>query len=275
MAAASGERTVSHLPAEGVFGMTGTTLKTWKFDLGVSTLLHAAVVLLGAAVIGMTGAPRTVMTVVLDGRPFFTAGDSRGAGSPRLERPAKPKSSTPAERISAPVKTEERRRDTKTMRQPVPAPAVDVTSEPVVSAEPIRGNTGPETGRGREMDLDSITGAGTGGSDIPASGRGVPGTGGDAGGRAAYLKEHFNYIRDLITRNLAYPAVARRMGWKGQMIVSFVICEGGRVENIRILKSSGHRILDENAVNTIKRIQPFPKPPVKAEIVIPIAYQFG
>lgn len=262
-----------------MFDMT-ETISRWKFDLGVSALMHAAVVLLGAAVIGMTGAPRAVMTVVLDGRPFFTAADVGGGGAPRMPVQAvHHKSSAPADRISAPVKAADRLRDVVTTRQeavaaPATHPAVSGTA---ADAGLVRENAGPEAGRGRAMDQGVVTGAGTGGSDIPipASGWGAPGTGGDEGGSAAYLKEHFNYIRDLIARNLAYPSAARKMGWKGQMIVSFVICEGGRVEHIRIMKSSGYRILDENAVNTIKRIQPFPKPPVKAEIVIPIAYEFG
>ncbi len=94
-------------------------------------------------------------------------------------------------------------------------------------------------------------------------------------GRAAYLQEHFIYIREQILQHLAYPSLARRMGWRGQLTVSFVIGETGRVENLRILKSSGFKVLDDNVLQTIEQIQPFPKPPVRAEIVIPIEYRLG
>jgi protein TonB len=94
-------------------------------------------------------------------------------------------------------------------------------------------------------------------------------------GKTAYLQEHFVYIREQILQHLAYPSLARRMGWKGQLTVSFVIGETGRVENLRIIKSSGFKVLDDNALKTIEQILPFPKPPVRAEIVIPIEYRLG
>lgn len=128
---------------------------------------------------------------------------------------------------------------------------------------------GPGTGGAGGTAGGSGAGSGTG----TGSGCGSGGIG--EGGKAAYLKEHFAFIRELIMKNLIYPAPARRMGWKGHLTVSFVICEGGSVENIRIVRSSGHKILDENALSTVKKIQPFPKPPVRAEIVIPIEYRLG
>ncbi|OGW20041.1 MAG: hypothetical protein A2077_04645, partial [Nitrospirae bacterium GWC2_46_6] len=40
--------------------------------------------------------------------------------------------------------------------------------------------------------------------------------------RARYLKEHFAYIRDLIMKSISYPRIARKMGWEGKVVVSFV-----------------------------------------------------
>lgn len=126
---------------------------------------------------------------------------------------------------------------------------------------PLTGSSGT-VGRGSGT---ASTGTGTGKSPV------------DAGETAKklYFKTHFAFIRELILDNLTYPVIARRMGWKGNLTVSFVICEGGNVENVRIVKSSGHKILDDNALSTIRGIQPFPKPPVRAEIVIPIEYRIG
>jgi len=39
-----------------------------------------------------------------------------------------------------------------------------------------------------------------------------------------------------------------------------------------VVESSGHGILDRNVVDTIREVQPFPKPPVRAELVIPVVY---
>lgn len=89
-----------------------------------------------------------------------------------------------------------------------------------------------------------------------------------------YLGEHFVYIRDLIMKNLAYPLVARRMGWSGKVLVSFVVREDGSVEEPKVVESSGFGVLDKNAVETIRRVAPFPRPPVRAELVVPIVYKF-
>lgn len=130
-------------------------------------------------------------------------------------------------------------------------------------------------------------GAGGYGPGSGFGGEGKHGTGGTGKGygtgsdmsdeirKAQYLLKHFQYIRDLIMKNLTYPIQARKMGWKGQVTVSFIICEKGTVERIRIVKSSGHKILDENVAHTIMDVQPFPRPPVKAEIIIPVSYKLG
>ena len=51
--------------------------------------------------------------------------------------------------------------------------------------------------------------------------------------RAAYLKEHFVYIRDRITGSISYPHMARKMGWCGQVKIAFVVCEDGGVNDVR------------------------------------------
>ena len=127
----------------------------------------------------------------------------------------------------------------------------------------IGGGAGQGTGYG--------TGAGGSGQGRGAgSGAGGSGTG---SGQAAYLREHFAYIRDLIMRNLKYPETARKLGWKGAVTVSFVVLENGTAHDIRVIKSSGHDILDKAVIKTIQEIQPFPRPPVKAELTIPIAFR--
>ncbi|MCB4791538.1 MAG: energy transducer TonB [Elusimicrobia bacterium] len=90
--------------------------------------------------------------------------------------------------------------------------------------------------------------------------------------RTHYLKEQFTYIRDMIHRKMTYPQIARKMGWSGQVTISFVVEEDGTVTNIKIVSSSGFDILDRNGVNAIKSCSPYPKPPVRAEFVMPITY---
>ncbi|MBI4686862.1 MAG: energy transducer TonB [Nitrospirae bacterium] len=93
--------------------------------------------------------------------------------------------------------------------------------------------------------------------------------------KARYQKEHFAYIRDKIMNSLSYPLMAKKMGWSGKVTLSFIVCENGSVENIKIVESSSIGILDKNAVETIKKILPLPIPPVRAEIIIPVVYRLN
>lgn len=127
------------------------------------------------------------------------------------------------------------------------------------------GGSGTGSGRGEGSGFGSGTGAGSG----YGHGEGY----GEGNARSRYLREHFAYIRDLIVKHLVYPPLAKKFGWMGSLTVSFVIHENGSAELIRIVKSSGYEVLDQNVVRTIKHLQPFPKPPVKAELVIPVMYR--
>ncbi|MBU0910112.1 MAG: energy transducer TonB [Proteobacteria bacterium] len=95
----------------------------------------------------------------------------------------------------------------------------------------------------------------------------------DAGNEARqYLRKNFDYIRNLIMRNLSFPAAARKLGWTGKILVSFIIREDGSVEDINIVSGSGHEVLDLNVISAIRRTAPFPKPQKKARFMLPIAY---
>ncbi|KJU82219.1 TonB family protein [Candidatus Magnetobacterium bavaricum] len=91
--------------------------------------------------------------------------------------------------------------------------------------------------------------------------------------KTRYFNKHFAYIRDLILKNISYPHVARKMGKSGRVTVSFVITSDGHVDNIKVIESSGCHALDDNAVETIKKVAPFPKPPITAYLVIPVTYR--
>jgi protein TonB len=88
-----------------------------------------------------------------------------------------------------------------------------------------------------------------------------------------YLREHFTYIRDLVMKGLVYPHQARKMGWSGKVTVSFLVCEDGSAREVKVVESSGHQMLDRCAIETIRKVAPFPKPPLPAEIVIPVLFK--
>ena len=49
-----------------------------------------------------------------------------------------------------------------------------------------------------------------------------------------------------------YPARALRLGWQGTVVCSFVVARDGSVERLRVEQSSGHRILDDTVLRTLR-----------------------
>lgn len=105
-----------------------------------------------------------------------------------------------------------------------------------------------------------------------AAGESGPIGGGPMDPRGRYIKAHFEYIKKTIQNQIIYPVVARKKGWQGKVVVSFVVDTNGNIMDIHIRESSGFSLLDRNAVKTIKRLAPFPPPPVRAELIVPINY---
>lgn len=50
-----------------------------------------------------------------------------------------------------------------------------------------------------------------------------------------------------------YPAIARRLGYEGTVVLSTEVCPDGHVGNVVIKRSSGFAVLDKSASETIRR----------------------
>ncbi|HBT96913.1 MAG TPA: hypothetical protein DEB25_04390 [Desulfobulbaceae bacterium] len=87
------------------------------------------------------------------------------------------------------------------------------------------------------------------------------------------LPPEYAYIRGIITRNLKFPMSARRQRLSGAIIVAFFLAKDGHAEEITIVKSSGHEVLDEAVRDAIRRSSPFPHPPAPARLRLPIAFK--
>jgi protein TonB len=90
-----------------------------------------------------------------------------------------------------------------------------------------------------------------------------------------YIGSHLSYIKEMIQKNITYPDIARRNGWTGKVKISFIIAYNGYAKNIKVMQSSGFKILDKNATEAVKHSSPFPEPPVEARIIIPILYELN
>ncbi len=73
---------------------------------------------------------------------------------------------------------------------------------------------------------------------------------------------------------LTYPPIARRMGWEGTVVVSFVLTPEGKVEESKVEKSSGFELLDRNALKVVMLAsKDFPKPKRRVVVEVPIVYR--
>ncbi len=54
-----------------------------------------------------------------------------------------------------------------------------------------------------------------------------------------------------------YPSEAAQRGMEGEVTVEFVIAKSGSVSRIKVLKSSGYKILDDAIVEALRLASPF------------------
>ena len=109
-------------------------------------------------------------------------------------------------------------------------------------------------------------------------GEGKGGIGENEGGaekiKEKFLLEKLLLISKIVQNNITYPYIARKMGWEGKVIISFVLTKDGKINFLVIEKSSGYDVLDKNAVETIKKVSRyFPLPPLDVKIKLPISYK--
>jgi protein TonB len=140
-----------------------------------------------------------------------------------------------------------------------------------------------EGGFGREKEIKNISMIKGGGNGYvgESNNRNVEGSDGGKGNldelgklREKFLIEKLSFISQIIQNNITYPYIARKMGWEGKVLISFVLTKDGKISFLTVEKSSGYKILDENAIDTIKKVSKyFPLPPLDVKIKIPISYK--
>lgn len=94
--------------------------------------------------------------------------------------------------------------------------------------------------------------------------------------RETYEQDLNRWLRE---RGTLYPPEAREQGLEGNALVAFSLDREGRVLSLRIGKSTGSALLDEAALETIRRAAPFPPPPeglpfaVIEDIYLPVRFR--
>lgn len=106
----------------------------------------------------------------------------------------------------------------------------------------------PGSAANRERQVANLpSGSGTGSAS--------PGTGsGPVSGADNILAE----IRARIERAKRYPLLARKFGVEGRSLVRFQINTDGKPETVSLKSTSGSKLLDDEAIETIRRAAPYP-----------------
>jgi len=149
--------------------------------------------------------------------------------------------------------------------------------------------SGPADARGAASDGGSGAGAGTGAQTRGDADRGsggggpgsslalaTPGTGG-AGAPSAEYGPYLRQFRQRVQESLVYPLAARRQGLAGTVELHVWLEATGRVRDVQVARSSSHGVLDDAAVETIRRLGPVPFPeslPRRPLLIrIPLVYE--
>lgn len=96
--------------------------------------------------------------------------------------------------------------------------------------------------------------------------------------RAGLLKSYKKLLFSTIDRNKSVPRAARRARLQGTVYVLVTFDDQGNILSLKVRKSSGHAVLDEGALDTIRSIKKLPAPPQalgwsKKSLTIPIRYK--
>ena len=66
-------------------------------------------------------------------------------------------------------------------------------------------------------------------------------------------------IKKLLTANLVYPPIARKLGQQGRVIINVNLGGKGQIEKTELVQSSGYRALDQAALRSIRDIGQAPQ----------------
>jgi protein TonB len=129
------------------------------------------------------------------------------------------------------------------------------------------------------LTADAVAFSGIGGDPyrrFPRSGGGPDGGIAPAGAQASewlvlHKREIVRRIQERASRR-PYPALAAAMGWTGVVRVAFTLRTDGTVADLRVVKTSGRRALDECALDDVRASVPFPRPSEEQAVEVPIVY---
>ena len=93
-----------------------------------------------------------------------------------------------------------------------------------------------------------------------------------------YLESYSSLLANAIAKYKQYPKIAQMRGWQGTVIADLEIDGKGTVISIKIKKSSTYEVLDNEALEMIRKASPFPAPPESLRgknfnVLVPISFK--
>jgi len=82
-----------------------------------------------------------------------------------------------------------------------------------------------------------------------------------AGAEFGSPKDYYHMVQMKIEAHKQYPATARKQNQEDRVTVCFIIGPDGAISDLKILKGSRFKTLDQAALDAVKNCAPFPRPP--------------
>lgn len=91
----------------------------------------------------------------------------------------------------------------------------------------------------------------------------------------------YGWLRDALWNRIEqlkrYPAQARANHWEGKVVLEAVVREDGTILDLRVAESSGHAVLDQEAMAVVKKSSPltlkYPLGQPRITILVPISFK--
>ncbi|MCD6259061.1 MAG: energy transducer TonB [Helicobacteraceae bacterium] len=89
-----------------------------------------------------------------------------------------------------------------------------------------------------------------------------------------FVKTNFEMIREKVLANLRYPSIAKRMGFEGVVHIMLVIDTSGKLLDVMLEKSSGHKLLDSSALKAANQLSKeiLPNPKNISRVTLPVYF---
>jgi len=189
-------------------------------------------------------------------------GPQPGASTrPRSPRPGSPvENLSPAQGVGAVLQAPPARESAVQAELAAPTPAVH--GEPLAPGPAPRGEAGATPSRAAPA--DAVASAA---KEAAASGP-----------SRELLESYGRQISQALGRYKEYPPIAQLRGWQGSVMMRLRVAPSGRVIDAQLYASSGHEVLDRQALAMAGRTEQLPVPPDglrggEIDVLVPIAFR--